>query len=249
MMLLRSTAFNAWFYGVTAFLAVWHWAFTHRPAALAGAGRHWALLVLGGLRRLCGIDFVVTGQENLPADGAALIAPMHQSAFDTVVWFLIVPNCTYVLKRELIRVPVFGRLALRLSMIPVDRSAGAGALRDLIRRSEASAAAGRQIVIFPEGTRMAPGTPFHLHPGVAAIAARTGLPIIPVATDSGHHWGRRAFFKRPGTIHVAILPPLPTGLKRDVLMTRLAAAYAEECTRLASAKPVDKSVGHPPAYL
>jgi 1-acyl-sn-glycerol-3-phosphate acyltransferase len=249
MMLLRSTAFNAWFYGLTFVLAVWHWAFTHRTAALAGAGRHWALLVLAGLRHICGIDFVVTGREHLPADGAALIAPMHQSAFDTVVWFLLVPDCTYVLKRELIRVPVFGRLALRLSMIPVDRTAGAGALRDLIRRSEAAVAAGRQIVIFPEGTRMAPGAPLRLHPGVAAIAARTGLPIIPVATDSGHHWGRRAFFKRPGTIHVAILPPLPTGLKRDALMTGLAAAYAGEYAALALVNPVDKSVHHPTAYL
>jgi 1-acyl-sn-glycerol-3-phosphate acyltransferase len=144
---------------------------------------------------------------------------------------------------------VFGRLALRLSMIPVDRSAGAGALRDLIRRSEAAAAGGRQIVIFPEGTRMALGAPFRLHPGVAAIAARTGLPVIPVATDSGAHWGRRAFFKRPGTIHVAIQPPLAVGLKRDVLMGRLVAAYTEGVATLAAANPVDKSVGHPPSHL
>jgi 1-acyl-sn-glycerol-3-phosphate acyltransferase len=245
MMLLRSTAFNAWFYGLTFVLALWHWAFTHRPDALAGAGRHWAELVLAGLKRICGIDFMVTGQEHLPVSGAALIAPMHQSAFDTVVWFLLVPQCTYVLKQELIRIPVFGRLALRLSMIPVDRAAGAGAMRDLIRRSVAAAAEGRQIVIFPEGTRMAPGAPFRLHPGVAAIATRTGLPVIPVATNSGHHWGRRAFVKRPGTIHVAILPPLPTGLKRDALMTRLSAAYAEGYADLTTGKPVDNSVGHP----
>ena len=106
-------------------------------------------------------------------------------------------------------------------MIPVDRNAGAAAMRELIRHAGAAAAAGRQIVIFPEGTRVAPGVPAKLHPGVAALAARTGLPVIPVATDSGHYWGRRAFRKRPGTIHIAILPPLPGGLPREAQMARM----------------------------
>ncbi len=128
-------------------------------------------------------------------------------------------------------------------MIPVDRSAGAAAMRELIRRAGEAASAGQQIVIFPEGTRVAPGLRTKLHPGVAALAARTGLPIIPVATDSGHFWGRRAFRKQAGTIRIAILPPLPTGLPREALMARLEQAYAEGYAALRRGQPVDNSVG------
>ena len=96
-------------------------------------------------------------------------------------------------------------------MIAVDRVAGGSAMRHLLRAGQAAAAEGRQMVIFPEGTRVAPGDARPYQPGVAALAAATGLPVIPVATDSGLLWGRRAFHKRPGTITVAVLPPLPAG--------------------------------------
>ena len=218
MILLRSMAFNAWFYGVTTVVSLWHSLFTRRPRAVMAAARGWAALVLAGLRPCCRIDWVVTGREHLPASGAALIAPMHQSAFDTLVWLLLVPDCVYVLKRELTRVPLFGALLLRAGMIPVDREAGAPAMRELIRRAVAAAAADRQIVIFPEGTRVPPGVTARLQPGIAALATRTGLPVIPVVTDSGLYWGRRAFRKLPGTIRIAILPPLPARLPRDALM-------------------------------
>ena len=245
MTLLRSLAFSVWLYCATAVVSLRVTLLAHdRPAVVAGA-KLWARVMLAGLRRICGIDYVVTGREHLPA-GAALIAPMHQSAFDTIVWLLLVPDCAYVLKRELTRLPLFGRLLVRGGQIPVDRNAGAAAMRDLIRRA-AAAAAGRQILIFPEGTRAAPGEPIRLHPGVAAIAARTGLPIIPVATDSGHFWGRRSFRKRPGTIRIAILPPLPVGLPRAAVMARLEQAYAEGYAALRGGKAVDNSVGdvHP----
>jgi 1-acyl-sn-glycerol-3-phosphate acyltransferase len=239
MSLLRSLAFNIWLYAITFVFSVWHGLFTRERAAVVAVARHWARLVLGGARCICGVDWVVTG-ERLPAAGAALIAPMHQSAFDTVVWLLLVPDCVFILKRELTRVPLFGRLLLRGGMIPVDRGGGAAALRTLIRRTTADLAEGRQIVIFPEGTRVAPGVRVKLQPGVAALAMRAGLPVIPVVTDSGHYWGKRSFRKHPGTIRIVVLPPLPAGLPRDALLARLTEAYAEGYAALRREQTVDK---------
>ena len=249
MILLRSLAFNLWLYGVTFALSFWHGLFTRGRDAVVVVAQTWARWVLAGARWICGIDWVVIDPERLPVAGAALIAPMHQSAFDTVVWLLLVPKCTFILKRELTRVPLFGALLLRSGMIPVDRRAGAATMRDLIRRAKAAAAEGRQIVIFPEGTRVAPGAVVKLQPGVAALANRTGLPVIPVVTDSGHYWGRRSFRKLPGTIQIAVLPALPAGLPRDELLARLARAYAEGYAALRRGQAVDNSGDGPPAKL
>jgi 1-acyl-sn-glycerol-3-phosphate acyltransferase len=233
MSFLRSAVFNAWFYGVTAVLAL---AGTMmRPFRRAAAtpdwamtiARVWAALVLGGLRVCCGARWEVTGRENLPPDGPAVIASMHQSAFDTMVWLLLLPRTCYVHTRELMRLPVFGLMCRLTGMIAVDRSAGAGAIRSLLHGTDRAVHEGRQIVIFPEGTRMPPGRRGALQPGIAAIAVRSRLPVIPVTTDSGLCWGRRAFRKRPGVIHVAIGPPIPAGLPRDELMRRLDRAFAE----------------------
>jgi 1-acyl-sn-glycerol-3-phosphate acyltransferase len=172
--------------------------------------------------------------------GAALIASAHQSAFDTLVWLTLLPRCCYVLKQELVRIPLFGWLIPRTGMIAVDRAGGGAALRHMLREADRAVCEDRQIVIFPEGTRAAPGERLPLQPGVAALAARTKLPVIPVATDSGHCWSRRAFHKLPGTIHVVIQPPIPPGLPRDALMALL----AERIVDLHHGRPpVDNSVG------
>jgi 1-acyl-sn-glycerol-3-phosphate acyltransferase len=197
----------------------------------------WGRLQVWAARVLCGIRFAVTGREHLP-QGAALIASQHQSTFDTMIWLLLVPRCSYVLKRELARLPLFGGLVKPSGMIAVDRDAGGAAMRGLMRDGKRAAAEGRQIVIFPEGTRAAPGTVLPILPGVAALAASTGLPVIPVATDSGRLWGRRAFRKLPGVIRVAILPPLPPRMPRGALLERLDAIYRAGVS-------VDNSVGGP----
>lgn len=244
MIFLRSALFNLYFFGLSLVLT------------LAGAvpclvlGRPvmplamvWARLVLGGARVICGIRLVVAGREHLPS-AEALIASRHQSAFDTLLWLTLVPHCCYVLKQELLRIPLFGGLVRRSGMIAIDRQGGAVALRQMVRQGERAVRERRQIVIFPEGTRAEPGRILPLHPGVAALAARTGLPIIPVVTDSGLHWGRRAFRKRPGRIHVRILPPLNArGSHREVL-TRLEDAFRTN-PELAPI-PVDKVVGEAP---
>ncbi len=238
MIWLRSAVFNLWFYSVTVIVALLSIAIQLGPPSWSRAlARAWARTVLGGLKPICGITVTVSGREHLPQGGAGLIASQHQSAFDTIVWLLLVPDVAYVLKRELTRIPLYGAMCRKLGMIAVDRAGGASAIRGLLRDGDAAVAQGRQIVIFPEGTRAPPGTPLPLHPGVAALAARTGLPVVPVVTDSGRRWGRRAFRKEPGTIHVAIQPPLPARLPRAELMARLAALYA------GGVKPVDNSVG------
>ena len=225
MTLLRSALFNLFFFAVT-FAMTLALATPVRfvaPHCMLDVARLWARLMVRGLRVICGIRLCATGLEHV-GDGAALIASRHQSAFDTFVWLTLVPRCCYVLKRELLRIPLFGPLMPLTGMIAVDRGGGASALRGLMREGERATREGRQIVIFPEGTRAGPGTMLPLQPGVAALAAQTHLPVIPVVTDSGRCWGRRAFQKRPGTIHVRVLKPIPTGIGRNQLMQRLEVA-------------------------
>jgi 1-acyl-sn-glycerol-3-phosphate acyltransferase len=233
MNFLRSCLFNLWFYLGTTVIALA--TFPFRLAARLGllgpdwAHRYvdgWARFVLAGLRVFCNTTWEVRGRENLPASGAALIVSNHQSAFDTMVWFILVPRATYVLKRQLMGIPAVGGMLVELGLIPIDREAGAAAIRALLKETDRAVAEDRQIIIFPEGTRVAPGELAPLHPGFAAMASRSRLPIIPVTTDSGFCWGRRAFLKRPGVIHIDIHPPMPAGLSRPEMTARLEALFA-----------------------
>jgi 1-acyl-sn-glycerol-3-phosphate acyltransferase len=242
MIVLRSALFAVWFY-VGTFLVTFLGLPVLRlgqPRVLAYA-QWWGRLMLAGLRRICRIEWEVTGLEHVPMDAPALLASMHQSAFDTLIWIALAPRFTYVFKKELSGIPIFGGYLLASGMIAVDRKAGGAAMRALLRDTDRAMADRRQIVIFPEGTRVAPGRRVDLQPGVAAIAARARLPVIPVVTNSGLFWGRNAFLKRPGTIRVAVQPPLPTGLPRDELMLRLAEVFAKAGDDLLPGA-VDKSV-------
>lgn len=246
MLALRSALFNLAFFAFTAVGAV-----LLSPALLLprraslSLVRWWARQVLGLLRRLAGIEVRVTGQEHLPASGPALIAAKHQSAFDTIVFLALLPRPAYVLKAELMLIPFYGWFCRRTGMIGVDRGAGAAAMRSLLREADAAFADGRQVVIFPQGTRVAarPGTaatnPYQ--PGISALYTRAGLGVIPVATDSGLFWPRRSFLKHPGTITVAILPPIPPGLPRRTFEETLSATIEEASDALLT--PVDNPVG------
>ncbi|WP_149540528.1 lysophospholipid acyltransferase family protein [Siccirubricoccus phaeus] len=246
---LRSVLFNLMFYVLTAGSTLLALPLLLAPRAwLLPPMRWWAATILWLLRLLCGIHVRVTGLEHLPR-GAALLAAKHQSAFDTVIWLRLLPDAAYVLKRELLWIPFYGWLARKVGMIAVDRAAGGAAMRSLLKAGRAAAATGRQIVIFPEGTRVAPGVRMPYQPGVAALAAATGLPVLPVATDSGLCWGRRSFLKHPGTITVAILPPLPTGLRRDALLAALETAIESETDRLVRGQRVDNPVDNAVAAL
>jgi 1-acyl-sn-glycerol-3-phosphate acyltransferase len=236
---LRALLFNLAFFGLTIGLGL-----ASLPVLLLPRGasvallRVWARIVLWLLGVIVGLRFRITGARHLPRAGASLIAAQHQSAFDTVVWLALLPDCAYVLKRELLWIPLYGWYARRAGMIAVDRAAGAQAMRGLLQDGQAALAAGRQVVIFPEGTRVAPGQHAPYQPGIAALYGRAKLGVLPVGTDSGKFWGRRAFVKRPGVITVALAPPIPPGLGRDAFLALLRARIE---TALDQPNPVDKS--------
>jgi 1-acyl-sn-glycerol-3-phosphate acyltransferase len=241
MLLLRAAAFNLVFFTFTPLIALAGTLLraVGRDRSLACA-KLWARVMMAAASRLCGIHVVLTGAEHLPRTGAALLASQHQSAFDTLVWLTLTDLPSYVVKIELTRIPLFGPLLAPAGMIPVDRQAGSAALRGLVRATASAKQAGRQIVIFPEGTRVAPGQHLPLQAGVAAIAARLELPVIPVATDSGLRWGRRAFRKTPGPIHVALGPPIPHSTPRAQLLAAVETFWRTQEAR--GFEPVDNSV-------
>ena len=241
MTLLRAIAFNIYFFCITTIFCIGglplRVAFRSKIFVLA---RTWAGTVIWGARRICGIRVVVTGLEHLPADGAALLASQHQSAFDTLIWMNLVPAPSYVVKQELTRIPMFGPLLAPAGMIPVDRNAGATALRGLLHSTRKAKLEGRQMIIFPEGTRLAPGERAPLQPGIAAIATHLDMPVFPVATDSGLRWGRRAFMKYPGDIHIVIGRPIEAGTSRAQLLATVEAFWRDTESR--HFKPGDNSV-------
>jgi 1-acyl-sn-glycerol-3-phosphate acyltransferase len=242
---LRSALFNLVFLGGTVLTVLFGTLLLAAPAwVMVAYIRNYARLMVAAARLICGIRLEVTGLSNLPASGC-IIAAKHQSAFDTIVWLALRPHGrdpVYVLKQELSNIPLWGRLAARCGHIAVDRAAGASALRGMVRAAQAALAAGRPVVIFPEGTRTAPGESVPYQPGVAALANASGAVVVPVATNSGQHWGRRAFQKRAGTIRIAVLPPLPAGLPRAALMAALEDAVEDATAALTGLpRPVDKS--------
>lgn len=146
--------------------------------------------------------------------GPALVASKHQSMYETMELVVILDNPGIVMKRELAEIPVWGKLAQEYGLIPVDRKGGATALRRMLRSAEKAIGEGRPIVIFPEGTRVPPGERPPLQPGFAGLYRALGLPVVPVALDSGRIWPRGTFIKRPGVVTMRIGEPIPAGLPR-----------------------------------
>jgi 1-acyl-sn-glycerol-3-phosphate acyltransferase len=226
MIFFRSLAFNmVMFASALAFGLFAYLMKPFRPARLVDYGSIWAGFVIGALRILCGVKVAVTGAEFLPGSGPALIAAQHQSAFDTLIWLRLVHRPAYVLKQELLGLPVIGPLLVPCGFIPVDRDGGTPALRKMLTDCRAAAAAGRPIVIFPEGTRVAPGKRGTLQPGIVALAKMLNLPVIPAATNSGLFWGRKAFHKHPGVLRVRLFPTLRGGTTRGDILRQLEQCY------------------------
>jgi 1-acyl-sn-glycerol-3-phosphate acyltransferase len=231
---LRALLFVGWMYGLLLVMGlIW------LPALLAPRGatlfgvRLWCRLVLGGLRLLCGIRIEVRGLHHLAA-GAALIAAKHQSMLDTVAPFRFLPDPCFVLKQELLRLPVYGWYARKADMVPVDRDAHAAALRKLVSDARAQLARGRQLIIFPEGTRQAPGAGPDYKPGVAALYRDLAAPCVPLATNSGRCWPAHGLGFRPGVVVFEFLEPIPPGLKRAVFMQQLEQRIETASTALMS---------------
>lgn len=221
MTAIRSVLFNVIFYvnlvvflvlGAPLFLAPRRWAI----AAL----KVWAQSSLWWLKVLCGTRMEVRGVEHIPS-GAALVAGKHQSFWETFAILPLFDDPCMVLKRELTFIPLFGWFALKFRMIAVERSAGSTALRNLVKRGKQEVAAGRQIVIMPEGTRKGPDDQPDYKPGAAALYSQLGVACVPFGLNAGLFWPRRKFLRHPGTIVIEFLPALPPGLPRAEFQRRL----------------------------
>lgn len=219
MILLRSFLFAIVFY---AWSVVWAIAMVPMLAAprswlLAGM-RFWSRSLNVLLKVICGIRVEIRGQEHVPS-ADALIASKHQTMFDVFVQFGVLKGSLFVFKKELLIIPIFGWIALKIGSIVVDREKQATALRDMVRRAQEQFRLGdRQLVIFPEGTRKAPGAPPDYKPGVAGLYRELGVAVHPVATNAGVHWPAHGFLRRPGVIVYQYLEPIPPGLKRAEFM-------------------------------
>jgi len=219
-----SLLFNIWFFVLTAVLLL-----VSLPTHLMDrrwacrVGKLWTRGLSWGLATFCGLRYELRGRVELLRQ-PGLIASKHQSAWDTMIFHTISADPAYVMKKELLSIPLYGWLAKKQGNIPVDRKGGAAALKRMMEHATAALAGGQQVVIFPQGTRVPPGAPaadWPYHPGVAGLYSKLGAGCVPVALNSGVFWGRRSFVKRAGTIVVDVLDPIAPGLTRAAFMREL----------------------------
>jgi 1-acyl-sn-glycerol-3-phosphate acyltransferase len=195
----------------------------------------WSRLIVRAAELLCGVRYRVLGAERIPPP-PFIILSNHQSAWETLAYQVIFPPQVWVVKRELLWLPLFGWGLAMLSPIAIDRGSGARALKQMLDQGRARLERGFCIVIFPEGTRVAPGERRPFHQGGAWLAAQTATPIVPVAHDAGRLWPRNAFLKRPGVVTVSVGEPLHPGeLTPQELNARVEEWVAGELERLRSA--------------
>lgn len=244
MIALRALAFNVAFYLNTAAFMIASIPLFLTPRRITIK----SLLVWGKVTRclhrlIVGARVELRGTENLP-QGACLVASKHQSAWDTCVLPSFFADPAIVLKRELTWIPLYGWFIHKFGMISLNRGGGAAAMRALREAAKREAANGRQILIFPEGTRKVPGAEPDYKPGVALLYNELGLPCLPVALNSGLFWPRRKAMRYPGTIIVEFLPPIPPGLARREFIKRLEEAIETATNRLVA--ETARSPGAPP---
>ncbi|MBX2853891.1 MAG: 1-acyl-sn-glycerol-3-phosphate acyltransferase [Rhodobacteraceae bacterium] len=229
MLLLRSMLFDLWLYSSMAVMGV-----VFAPAAAVSRNAaYWAMRVycrqaLWMLDRLCGLR--VERRGKLPV-GEVLVAAKHQSFLDILVLMRDLPRPKFVMKRSLVWAPVLGLYALRIGAAPVDRDRGTASLRKMRSRLSDQRSEAGQIVIYPQGTRVAPGAEVRYRRGVFGLYREYGVLCAPVATNAGVFWGRRSVVRRPGVAVVEFLEPIPSGMKADPFM-----ALLEERIETASAK-------------
>jgi len=221
MLFLRSLAFTILFYiwftvsAVTAALIS-----LAAPGRLAAFAAFWSRTWLAMYRRICGVGYEVRGREHIPR-GGCVIAMKHQSVWDTCAMFAVFECPVYVLKSELMRIPFFGWALKRLGCIPVKRGTGKSALDTMVRGTRIALEHGKQVVIFPEGTRTRVGQPASYKTGISHLYTALEVPCVPAALNSGLLWPRRSFLRPPGVITVEILPMIPAGLDRKEMFERL----------------------------
>jgi 1-acyl-sn-glycerol-3-phosphate acyltransferase len=228
MTAIRSSLFMIWFLLLTVVMAIIFLPLLAFPRkATVWMARHWARATLWGLEIFAGLGERQIGEA---PKGGVLVASKHMSMWDTLALYLALEDPAIVLKRELLRIPFYGWYVNKAAAIPINRGAGADALRRMVRNAEKVLAEGRPILIFPEGTRKKPGARPDYKPGVAGLYNQLDVACVPVALDSGRFW--QGFWKYPGTITLAFLPAIPAGLKRREFMSDLEARIETSTNKL-----------------
>ena len=231
MLQIRSLAFNIAFYVSLIFQMIfWTPYYFLAPRHRAWfVPKFWAATSLWLQEKIAGTKSEITGLQNLPA-GSYILAPKHQSFWDTIAFLPHIPDALYILKRELTWIPFFGWYIMKMRMIPVDRGSRSKALKAVIAATRAELQRNpRQLIIYPEGTRRAPGDEPAYKWGIVELYAQLGLPVVPVAHVAGLYWPRRKFLRYPGTIKARFLPPIPPGLEKQEFMQRLIAETEGAC--------------------
>ncbi len=240
MIFIRSLAFNVAFYFFFVLLMIVGlptMVVSHRSVMVVV--RVWARLSLWLLHVICGTRVEFRGLDNLP-QGAAIIAPKHQSFLETIALIVVLPNFTYILKKELLAIPFFGWWLKASDQIAIDRARGSGTLTALQKAVRAKLAAGRQVVIFPEGTRRPIGAPPAYKSGVAILCVDCDVPCTPVALNTGLFWPRHSLLRPPGTVVIEFLAPIRPGLDKRSFVRALEAAI-EPATAALVAEAVDEN--------
>jgi 1-acyl-sn-glycerol-3-phosphate acyltransferase len=233
MIIARSLAFNVAFYVVTLLeMIVFSPVYFIMPRKKAWfVPKFWAHTNLFLQKWLAGTDKLVEGLENLP-EGSYIVAPKHQSSWDTYALLPHIPDGLLILKRELMWIPIFGWYVAKMRMIPIDRGARGKVLKDVVRLTRERMQEGRQLIIYPEGTRRAPGEAPAYKWGIAEIYSQLGVPVVPIAHVAGLYWPRRKFWRYPGTIKVRVLPPIEPGLGKEEFLERLIRETEAACDEL-----------------
>ncbi len=234
LLYIRSLLFNIAFYLVLIAFLVFGlpvFLFPHKTALRVL--KLWGKTCFVLMRVIAGISIEIRGREHI-TQGTLLVASKHQSLWETFALLTLFDDPAIVLKKELTYIPFFGWFALKFRLVTVDRNAGSSALRRLIHQAKKARDDHRQIIIFPEGTRMAPDAAPDYKSGVAALYKSLNIPCLPIALNSGLYWPRRSFLRYPGTIIVEILPPIDAGQSRKAFMDELETVIEEATTRLVS---------------
>jgi 1-acyl-sn-glycerol-3-phosphate acyltransferase len=229
---LRSLVYNVLFYVVLAFwITVGIPTFLMPRGAIMTIARCWARSSIWLMRVICKTKVEYRGLEKIPK-GPLIVASKHQSMWETFALLQFFDQPLFILKRELTWIPLFGWYLIKSNMIGIDRSAGGRSLLAMARRAGEEVRRGRQLIIFPEGTRTPVDAPPHYKTGIAQLYVDSGVACLPVALNSGLFWPRRTFMRYPGTLVVEFLDPLPPGLPRREFIARISTLIEDATSRL-----------------
>lgn len=233
MIILRSLLFNVAFYinliGQMVIASPYYYFLSRKKAWVVP--KRWALSSIWLHRVIAGTHFELSGQENIP-EGPCIIAPKHQSFWDTYTFLPFVEDPVFIVKRELTWIPFFGWFLYKLHMISINRSTGSKALRQAVAIGRQRMKENRQLIIYPEGTRRPAGAEPAYKYGIVELYKQFNVPVVPIAHVAGLYWPRRKFMRYPGTIYAKILPAIPPGLPKHEFLARLIKETETACDEL-----------------